>query len=252
MALTSGRVLVAGADGQTGVELLHALKDTTFRVRALTRSRDDEAMLRGLGADEVVVGDLFDPADAAAATEGVDAVLCAVGTSGLKAGIADLFGRELVDGTGVRNLVDAAVDAGATQFVLESAIGVGSSRPRLPLPARMLVHPTLIAKGEAEEHLRGSGLTYTVVRPGGLTDEPATGDVVVAEGGDTVTGTVPRADVARFMLRALATPAAENHTFEVVSREGLLGAARGVVHADWVDPTDGTRATDDFDETAGA
>jgi uncharacterized protein YbjT (DUF2867 family) len=71
------------------------------------------------------------------------------------------------------------------------------------------------------------------VRPGGLTDDPPTGEVVVGEGGDTVSGQIPRADVARLMVAALSSPDARNRTFEVVSRAGLRGKATGVVDPEW-------------------
>ena len=229
------RVLVAGASGGTGRQLLRLLRHTDYTVRALTRDAAKESDLReagGLGgADEVVVGDLVESADAERAVAEADAVLCAVGSSpGL-----DLLSREPVDGRGVVNLVDAAVAADCAAFVLESSIGVGSSEPGMPSVFRLFLNAfgIVAAKERAEEHLRSSGVPYTIVRPGGLTDDPPTGEVVVGEGGDTVSGQIPRADVARLMVAALSSPDARNRTFEVVSRAGLRGKATGVVDPEW-------------------
>ncbi len=227
------RLLVAGASGGTGREILMQLEYTDLTVRAMTRSPDKERELSDLGADEVVVGDLFDPADASRAVADCDIVLCAVGT---RPGLRAVFGSELVDGAGVENLVYASVAGDIDHFVFESAIGVGDSREGMPAPFRALIGRTLHAKNHAEAVLRTSHLSHTIVRPGGLTNAPATGDVLVGEGGETVSGRIPRADVARLMVAAPFTPSAENRTFEVVSRDGLRGTARGLVELDWQVP----------------
>lgn len=226
-------VLVAGASGGTGRELLSRLRPTDLRVKATTRDPERIDALDRLGADEVVVGDLLQQPDADRAAAGVDAVLCAVGT---RPGLEALTGA-FVDGKGVINLVDAALEAGVEHFVFESSLGVGTARRGLPLPARVAIRPILRAKSRAETHLRQSGLSYTILRPGRLTDDPPTGAVVVGEGGDSVTGSVPRADIARLMVAAPFTAEAENRTFEAVSREGLRGTPSNVVAITWTEPT---------------
>ncbi|WP_435156168.1 NAD(P)-binding oxidoreductase [Haladaptatus sp. DFWS20] len=227
------RILVAGASGGTGREILTRLQNTDLTVRAMTQSPDKEHDLSNQGADEVIVGDLLDPADASRAVADCDTVLCAVGS---KPGPRVIFGGELVDGAGVENLVHAGVAADIDHFVFESAIGVGDSREGMPAPLRALLWNNLNAKNHAEAVLRTSPLTYTIIRPGGLTNAPATKDVLVGEGGETVSGRISRADVARLMVATPFTPEAENRTFEVVSRNGLRGTARGVVELDWQVP----------------
>jgi uncharacterized protein YbjT (DUF2867 family) len=225
------RVLVAGASGGTGRELLALLREREYTVVALTSSSEKSETLAVMGADEVVVGDLMRSGDARRAAGSCDAVLCAVGSSPRPS----MLWNDLVDGTGVKNLVDAASKADISTFVLESSIGVGSSKSGPPGWFRRLLGPVLDAKGEAEHHLQRSGLTYTILRPGGLTDNLATGDVVVGEGGPTVTGSIPRADVARLMIAALDTPDAEDRVFEIVARTQLRGRTRGVVDIEWID-----------------
>ena len=178
----------------------------------------------------MIVGDLLTPADAVRAVEDCDAVLCAVGTP---IGPRHFLGGQLVDRTGVGHLITAAIAEGVEHVVYESAIGVGSSRDGLPLPLRLSIWRTLRAKLCSENSLRTSPLTYTILRPGRLTNEPASGDVLVGQGGDTVTGSIPRADVARLIVAALFTPDARNQTFEIVSRDGLRGDPRGLVGVDW-------------------
>lgn len=229
-------VLVAGASGKTGRELLDELRTTALRVKTMTRSPERTEQLERLGADEVVVGDLLEQPDADRAVSGTDAVLCAVGT---KPGL-DALGREFVDGQGVINLVDAAREAGVDRFVFESSLGVGDAKSGLPLPARLMIYPILRAKNASETHLRESGVPYTILRPGRLTDDPPTGEVVVGEGGDSVVGSIPRADVARLMVASLFTSEAANHTFEIASREGLWGEPKNVVEITWTEPTAAT------------
>ncbi|RZH68643.1 NAD(P)-binding oxidoreductase [Natrinema altunense] len=229
---TPDRVLVAGASGATGEELLSVLRPTDLPVRATTRSYANVDTLERHGADEVAVADFFESADAVAAVEGCDIVYCAVGTP---PGPRHVIGGKLVDRTGVINLVTAAIGADVSVFVLESAIGVGNSKGSLSLPTRLLIRGSLRAKRDAESALRRSGLTYTIVRPGKLTSEPPSGDVVVGAGGASVSGSIPRADVARVMAAAPFTPEARNRTVEIVSRDGMSNAPTDRVDIDWAD-----------------
>lgn len=226
-------VLIAGASGKTGRELLNQLRPTDLRVRVMTRDPEKVGQLERLGADEEVVGNLLHLADADRAVSGVDAVLCAVGT---EPGLGALIG-EFVDGQGVINLTDAASEAGVEHFVFESSLGVGDAKAGLPLPTRLLIGPILRAKDASEAHLRESGLPYTILRPGMLTDGAPSGEVVVGEGGDSVSGRISRADVARLMIASSFTPDAENRTFEIASKDGLRGSPKNVTQLTWVGPS---------------
>ncbi|MWG35944.1 SDR family oxidoreductase [Halomarina oriensis] len=237
MTLDDPFVLLAGASGKTGRETLDVLLDAGLRVRALTSSPEKVETLDLQGADEVVVGDLLDPADARRAVDGdtdddaVDVVLCTVGDS---PGLRSVWAT-LVDGEGVTNLVDAAGAAGVERFALVSSLGVGDSEDAVPAPLRAFfdLFGILDAKERGENALRESGLTHTILRPGRLTADSATEDVLVGAGGVTVAGSIPRADVARLLAAAPFTPDAANRTFEVVSRSGLDGDATGLVDVDW-------------------
>ena len=222
------RILVAGASGDTGQCVLRALEGRPPTVRALTRSADNRDPLTRLGADEVVVGDLLDPDDARTAVADVD--LSAVG-SGVR---TVLTADEFVDGAGTRNLVEAATAAGATAFVMESALGVGDE-PASPLAAAfdLFIGPVQRAKAEAEAALRDSPLRHTVLRPGVLTGGPRTGLVQVADPGARLWGAVTRADVAHLLAAAPFTPAAADRTLEVVSNPLLKRRADPI---DWLFP----------------
>ncbi len=225
---TVARVLIAGATGGTGRAVARYARDAGLAVRALTSDPAKRALLAEMGVDDVVVGDLTNADDARRAVTGVDAVLCAVGPKGEGPARTDIFS------VGVVHLIEAARVAGARRFVLEASIGVGDSAPAIPAQFREVIGAVLDAMNVAEERLRASGLTYTIVRPGGLTDDAATHDVVVGEGGTAIgSGVIPRADVARLMVAALFTSEAENRTFEIVSRAGLRGVPRATVSIPW-------------------
>ena len=207
-------VLVAGATGGTGREVLRRAGSRVETVRALTRSPGATADLRAAGADEVAVDDLLDPSNLVAAVEGIDAVISAVGTA--PSAVRD--GPPFVDGAGNRALLDAAVDAGVHAFVMESAIGVGPE-PASPLASAFdaFIGPLQEAKGKAEAAIRDAPIRHTVLRPGVLTNGRRTGLVSTAEPGEKLWGTVSRADVAWLMTAAPTTEGAANRTFEVVS-----------------------------------
>jgi uncharacterized protein YbjT (DUF2867 family) len=227
------RVLVAGASGGTGRAVLRLLAPRPVTVRALTRSESKTDRLESLGADEVLVGDLFAPDDASAAATDVDVVLSAVGST-----LRDLRGETFVDGAGAQNLVSEAVDAGARAFVMESALGVGDE-PASPLATVFdaVIGPIQRAKADTEAALRAADLEHTILRPGVLTGGPRTDTVQVAEPGAKLWGTVSRADVARFMTAAPWTPAATDRTFEVVDNP-LFRRRADLLTVDWVDGPD--------------
>ena len=207
-------VLVAGATGGTGREVLRRTGPRVDTVRALTRSPGATADLRAAGADEVAVDDLLDPSDLAAAVEGVDAVISAVGSTVS----AVRSGPPFVDGAGNRALLNAAVGAGVDAFVMESAIGVGPG-PASPLASAFgaFIGPLQEAKAEAEAAIREAPIRHTILRPGVLTNGRRTGLVTTAEPGEKLWGTVSRADVAWLMAAAPTTEGAADRTFEVVS-----------------------------------
>ena len=216
-----GTVLIVGATGGTGRTIVLAAQDLGLRIRCLTSVAAKAAVLQEMGVDDVVVGDLRAPGVAERAVADVGAVLSAVGG-------AAVF-RE-----GVTRLIAAATDAVVAPFVLETALGVGTARDAIPPERYALLRPALEAMDVAEAALRASGLVYSIFRPGRLLDEPASGDVLVGEGGTRLGGgSIPRADVARLMVATLFTPEAHNRTFEIVSRAGFRGGAGETVDVPW-------------------
>lgn len=208
-------VLVAGATGRTGQEVIKQLLSEKYRVRALVR---DEAKARELFGDtvEYFTGDVREAAKVKDAARGASYVVSALGSNSRR-DPTNL--PELVDYGGVRNLVDDAKASGVEQFVVVSSIGVTNPDHAL----NKMLNNILKWKLEGEKYLRASGVPYTVVRPGGLTATPGGEQGVKAYQGDklgdgkTAPGTIPRADLATVCVRALGNPDAVGKTLEVIS-----------------------------------
>ncbi len=199
-------VLVAGATGRTGQLIVRQLVDAGYTVRALGRDADRVTALFG-DSVEVAVGDVTDPSTLTPAFKNVRYVVSAVGSSTQQGPDSP----EFIDYGGNNNLVDAAVAARVQQFVLVSSMGV--THPTHPL--NKMLGNVLIWKLKNEDYLRASGLAYTVVRPGGLTDKPGGQQYVVLEQGDEwKVVAISRADVAAICVAAFAHPEAINKTFE--------------------------------------
>ncbi len=203
-------VLVAGATGGVGQHVTRKLLERGEPACLLVRNA---VRIRTLFGDVpcVFVGDTRQPDTLAPAFQDVRAVICATGTTTPVGSNSP----EHVDYEGVRNLVEAARAAKVEHFVLVSSCAV--TQPDHPLNNFGKV---LTWKLKGEEALRASGLTYTVVRPGGLTNEPGRQAALTFDQGDRISGMVSRADVADVCLQALQQPNARNVTFEVIQAQG--------------------------------
>ena len=194
-------VVVAGGHGQIGLRLLRLLARGGHSARGLVRNPDHVPDIAEVGA-EAVVCDMEALEDLSGCCTGADAIVFAAG-AGPGSGAER---KRTVDlGAAVK-----LMDAGVRRYVMVSAISAG--RPgEWSEPMR----PYYEAKAEADRRLEESGLDYTIVRPGSLTDDPGTGRVTV--GTELAYGDVPRDDVAAVLLAVLVTPASIGKTFELVS-----------------------------------
>ena len=190
------------------------LKEKGYPVRAFVRNAARAA--ERLGPDvEAAVGDLRDPASIAATLDGVDVVINAAG-SGVPA--ADDNMPEHVDFEGARNLADAAAAAGVGHYVLVSSMGVTDDEHEL----NRMFNNILLWKRKGEEAVVASGVSYTIVRPGGLNDAPGNIQTIIFEQGDEPGRgkVISRADVARVCVAALHDEEARNKVFEIYARDG--------------------------------
>jgi hypothetical protein len=104
-------------------------------------------------------------------------------------------------------LAEAAVATGVDRLFMVSSIGAGDSKDALPFYVRWILGSTLERKTTAENHLMASDLDYTIVRPSGLGDGPATNTGILIEGSDHFEfGQIPRGEVARLLVEAFDNP----------------------------------------------
>jgi uncharacterized protein YbjT (DUF2867 family) len=197
-------VLVAGGHGKVALRLLRLLAADGHRARGLIRKPGQAADLEALGA-MAVLGDLEADASLEDYFRGADAVVFAAG-AGPGSGPER---KRTVDLGGAVKLVDAAQAVGVRRYVMVSSIGA-----HRPAAASGAMRPYLEAKAEADRYLMASGLDYTIIRPGSLTEAPGTGRVRVSAGlGDR--GGIPRDDVAAVIAEVLDAPNTIGVTFEL-------------------------------------
>ncbi|OLT61118.1 NAD(P)H-binding protein [Moorena bouillonii] len=201
------KACVAGATGETGKRIVQELVMRDIPVRALVRNLEYAQEILPPAA-ELVMGDVLKPESISAAIGDSTVVLCATGARPS----FDPTSPYKVDYEGTKNLVDAAKQKGVEHFVLVSSLCV--SQFFHPLNLFWLI---LVWKKQAEEYIQKSGLTYTIVRPGGLRNEDNS-DPIVMSGADTLfEGSIPRTKVAEVCVEALSEPEARNKIVEVVS-----------------------------------
>jgi len=204
-------VLVTGATGGTGREVVGQALEAGYAVRALVR---DEAKARELFGDRVsyAIVDVRDAAAIPAAVAGVDYVVSTLGSSSRS---DPTNSPELIDYGAVKTLAESAHAAGVKQFVLLSSMGVTNPDHML----NKILNNVLLWKKRGEDALRATGMPYTIVRPGGLRDGPkgGSGALIVLQGDPERLGQVTRGDVAAILVQALANEKALFRTFEVVS-----------------------------------
>lgn len=212
------RVLVIGATGGIGRFVVHKLLERDVTVHLLVR---DLAKARHLFGDRPTFlrGDVL-------RLETLEAVFDSVNGAIFAAHSRDLPGEddpEGIDYQGVQNLISAAVGAKARsrsvleRFVMVSSLGVTHAVRPTNHPAGDL---EWMLKGE--EALRASGLSFTIIRPGELTDAPGGQHALQFDQGDRIRGAIGRADVAEVCVQALEEPKADNTTFEVVETAGPI------------------------------
>src|SRR3954449_4897850 len=162
-------VVIAGGHGKIALRLEQLLSERDDRVRALIRDPDHSIDVERAGAEPVIC-DLEREQDLSRFVEGADAVVFAAG-AGPGSGPER---KRSVDLGGAVKLIDGARRAGVRRYVIISSIGAED-----PAAGGEQMRPYLEAKAEADRRVADSGLDWTIVRPGRLTDEPGTGLVQV-------------------------------------------------------------------------
>ncbi|MDB9509749.1 SDR family oxidoreductase [Kamptonema animale CS-326] len=208
-------VFLAGASRGVGREIAKYLTSKQINVKAILRSSDSRNELEAMGI-KVAIGDALDAVAIEAAMSNGESISSVISTIG---GLPK--DGERADYLGNKNLIDAAVKAGVQKFILVSSIGSGNSVVALSPQALETLGPVLVEKEKAEKHLIASGLIYTIIRPGGLKSEPATGNGVLTEDYQ-ISGMIHRADVAQLVGQCVVSDRTNNKVFSAVDRNQLF------------------------------
>jgi uncharacterized protein YbjT (DUF2867 family) len=212
------RVVIAGGHGKIALLLERLLAERGDQAVGLIRNRAHVADVQQTGAEAVVCDlEAASADDVAVLLSGADAVVFAAG-AGAGSGAPR---KDSVDRAASVLMADAAGQAGVRRFVQISSMGAGQP----PRPGTDEVWAAYIAaKTAAEADLRSRDLDWTIVRPGRLTDAPATGKVRLAAP-PIPAGTVPRADVAAVIAALLDDPGTRRQTLELTSGDSPVAAA---------------------------
>jgi uncharacterized protein YbjT (DUF2867 family) len=203
------RVVIAGGHGQIALRLTRILADRGHQVVGLVRNPAHEADVAAAGG-EVAVLDL-EQADVAAVADvlaGADVAIFAAG-AGPGSGSAR---KETVDKGAAVLFAAASERAGVRRHIQVGSMGVDRTEGMDP-EATFTIY--LTAKLAAEDDLRSRDLDWTILRPGGLTDEPGTGSVLLAN--KVGPGRIPRDDVALVLAGLCDTPASIGRTLELIA-----------------------------------
>jgi len=206
-------VLVAGGHGQVALRLLKLLSERGHRGRGLIRNPGHAADLEAVGAEPVLCDlESDDPRPHIGAAQAI------VFAAGAGPGSGPERKRTVDLGAAVK-LIEAARELGVTRYVMVSAMGTRDVQG-----AGEAMGPYLQAKKDADDALMASGLDWTIVRPGRLTDAPGTGSVDAAPvlGRD---GEITRDDTALVLLETLERPALARVGFDVLEGPTPVGAA---------------------------
>jgi kynurenine 3-monooxygenase len=201
-------ITVVGASRGTGAQVVRQAVAAGHRVRAVSRS----ASPQGVGITPFAL-DATDAEALRPAVAGADAVIVTVG--GGQTSRADV----------TRAVIEAMTAEGVRRVVAQSSYGVGDSYDSMPFVVKRLVVPLLLKRALADHEVQeallvGSGLDWTVTRPGGLTSGEGKGSVRLApgDGSSGSLGSLDRADAATVLVDAVADASTIGHAYTIIRR----------------------------------
>ncbi|XP_059665110.1 uncharacterized protein At2g34460, chloroplastic [Cornus florida] len=217
------KIFVAGATGSTGKRIVQQLLAKGFAVKAGVRDIDKAKTSFSINNPDLqfVKADVTEGSTKLAEAIGADsdAVICATGFSRSW----DLLAPWKVDNFGTVSLVEACSKLGVNRFILISSILVnGAAMGQFLNPAYIILNVfglVLIAKLQAEQYIRRSGINYTIIRPGGLKNDPPKGNIVMEPEDTLYDGSISRDQVAEVAVEALIHPESSYKVVEIVARD---------------------------------
>lgn len=242
------KVLITGATGKTGSLVVKKLKQlpNEFQVVGLARSLAKVKQIFG-STQGFIEGDILNKTALKLALQGCQYLVILTSAmpkmksmpqSGQKPEFEfETNGMpEQVDWLGQKNQIDAAKESGVKHIVLVGSMG--GTNPHHPL--NMLGNGNILLwKRKAEEYLIDSKVDYTIIRAGGLIDQPDSRRELIVGKNDTLLSSppngiptsIPRGDVANVVIQALKQPLARNKAFDVISKPE--DDAEAMVTSDW-------------------
>jgi uncharacterized protein YbjT (DUF2867 family) len=194
------KVLIIGSTGGTGQLIVREARARGHEVVALVRSKEKGA---SLGPVHLALGDATDEAALAAALQGCDAVICALGTP------MSPFKEVTLLSTATAALIRAMKAQKIRRLVCITGMGAGDSKGHGGFIFDRIFNPLMLRKVYVDKNrqeglIRDSGLDWTIIRPSVLNDKPATGQVrALTDLSNFHGGSISRADVAQFTVRQL-------------------------------------------------
>lgn len=195
------KVLVFGATGKTGLEIVKQCLDQSFDVTAFVR--DPQRLTVTHEKLKHKVGDVNDEQNVVKAIEQHDAVVCALGAG-------NSLKETTVRTVGTQNIIQGMKQHKVTRLIVVSAMGVGESWKTLSVINKLFF--ALFLKHSRKDHeaqekaVKQSGLAWTIVRPSGLKDDPKSGYYVAKEHIKAKKAIIARADVADLIVKELIEP----------------------------------------------
>jgi uncharacterized protein YbjT (DUF2867 family) len=229
------QVLVTGATGKTGSLVFRKLqqRQDEFSVLGFARSSEKVKQLFGTEAD-FYFGDIREPSSLDSALAGCQALVILTSaipkmTAPPQPGERPNFAYEsdsmpeAIDYEGQKNQIDAAIKARVEQIVLVGSMGGTNENHPLNLMGKGKI---LIWKRKAEKYLVDSGIDYTIIRAGGLLDQPGgVRELLVGNNDDLLNNppngiptSIPREDVAETVVQALRESNSRNKAFDLISK----------------------------------
>jgi putative NADH-flavin reductase len=202
------KLIIFGATGRTGLALVSQALDEGHRVTAFVRN--PKAMNIQHPDLRVVQGDILDYESVHAAVQGQEVVLSVLGVNSFK--------KNAIISDGTQNIIKAMYEHHVERFICVTAMGLGDSKKQkgwafiMPISLMFRLQRLPILRNQfldrelQEEYIKNSALDWIIVRPGGLTNGPRTGNYRHGFSIDdtTVKVQISRADVADFMLKQIA------------------------------------------------
>lgn len=202
------RIIVIGGGGRTGSLVVEKLVAAGHQVVATIRSPKHMAPMVKRGAETVMLDlDKSTGPDFQAVFKGADAIVFAAGSATGES--------SALDRTGTVKTVRAAESAGVKRYLTISSIGASTGMKLAGEWNTEEMRDYYKQKRAANKHLRESGLDYTIVEPGELTDGKGTGKVTISEAAIDE-GSIDRADVAAVIVELLATKKSIGKAFQLV------------------------------------